>query len=157
VSVQKRTWQSGGKTKTAWRVKWEDASGWQSKTFDRKADADAFNAEITRRRRLGTLALLDAGAETLGDYVADVWKPTFGPLLSPKTRETYRVLYAAHLDATFSHVRLREITPELVGRWQAERLNSGAGPASVRKALDLLGNILQRAVEGQRIVLTRSA
>jgi integrase len=152
VSVQKRSWQSGGKTKTAWRVKWEDGAGWQSKTFDRKADADTFNAEVTRRRRLGTLAMLDAGTETLGDYVADTWSPTYGPLLSPKTKKTYATLYRTHLEATFSHVRLRDITPELVSRWQSDRLASGAGPASVRKTLDLLGNILQRAVEGQRIV-----
>ena len=46
---------------------------------------------------------------------------------------------------------LREITPESVARWQAERLAIGGGPVAVREALKLLGSILQRAVEAQHI------
>jgi integrase len=39
----------------------------------------------------------------------------------------------------------------MIGRWQAKRLAAGAGPAAVRKALALLGSILQRAAESGRI------
>ena len=36
-------------------------------------------------------------------------------------------------------------------RWQADRLTAGAGPSAVRKALTLLGGILQRAHESGKI------
>ena len=39
----------------------------------------------------------------------------------------------------------------MIGRWQAGRLAAGAGPAVVRKALALLGSILQRAAESGRL------
>lgn len=142
MSVQKRTWKSGGKAKTAWRVKWEDSTGWQSKTFDRKADADAFDADIGRRRRLGTLAQLDAGTETLDSYMTETWVPTFAALVAPKTRRTYAGFYATHLARTFGNVPLRDLTPELIGRWQTDRLAAGAGPVAVRQSLSLLGNVL---------------
>ena len=46
---------------------------------------------------------------------------------------------------------LRDLKAERIARWQAERLAAGAGPVAVRQALDLLGTLLQRAVEGERI------
>ena len=46
---------------------------------------------------------------------------------------------------------LRELTPEIIGRWQADRLAAGAPVETTRKALTLLGGILQRAVEAGRI------
>jgi hypothetical protein len=39
----------------------------------------------------------------------------------------------------------------MISRWQAERIASGAGRQAVLQALMLLGSILQRAVEGERI------
>jgi integrase len=46
---------------------------------------------------------------------------------------------------------LVELTAEMVARWQAERIAAGAGRVAVLHALDLLGSILQRAVESERI------
>ena len=43
------------------------------------------------------------------------------------------------------------MTPEVIGRWQAERLASGAGPIAVRQAMDLLGSILEHAFVGGHI------
>ena len=44
-----------------------------------------------------------------------------------------------------------ELTPEVIGRCQADRLAADAPVESTRKALTLLGGILQRAVEARRI------
>jgi integrase len=76
---------------------------------------------------------------------------TVGGLLAAKTRTLYTSLYDTHLSATIGSVALRELTPELIGRWQADRLAAGAGPVAVAKSLTLLGNILQRAQESGRI------
>jgi integrase len=47
--------------------------------------------------------------------------------------------------------RCARLTPELIGRWQADRLAAGAGAVSVRQSIGLLGNILQRAVESGQV------
>jgi integrase len=48
-------------------------------------------------------------------------------------------------------LQLRAIRAETISRWQADRLAAGAGPTAVRHALDLLGSILERAVEAERV------
>jgi integrase len=144
MSVQKRG-------PHAWRVRWQEGERWRSRTFERKADAALFDADLRRRRRLGSLASLDAGLETLDSYAADVWTPTYAVLLSAKTVKAYTSVYDTHIAPTLGSVALRELTPELIGRWQTDRLASGAGPTAVRKALSVLGNVLQRAAESGRI------
>ena len=120
MSVQKR-----GK---AYRVRWKEGDSWRSRTFDRKSDANVFDAELRRLRRLGALASLDAGTETLDHYVTHTWAPTYAAALAPKTRALYAGLYDAHISATLGPVRLRELTPELIGRCSL----TGSPPVLVR-------------------------
>jgi integrase len=56
-----------------------------------------------------------------------------------------------HIAPYLGQLKLSELTPEIIGRWQAERIAAGAGRTSVLKALTLLGGILQRAVEAERL------
>jgi hypothetical protein len=51
-----------------WRVRWQEGDRWRSRTFERKRDALLFDAELRRKRRLGELARLDAGMESLDTY-----------------------------------------------------------------------------------------
>jgi integrase len=148
MSVQRRRPPNG---RFAWRVRWREGERWRSRTFDLKADALDFDAQLRRIRRLGQLATLDAGTETLDLYVTDTWGPAHLPTLAPKTRAVYASVYDHHLAPTLGPVPLRDLAPELISRWQAERLAAGAGPAAVRKALALLGGVLQRAAESRRI------
>ena len=153
MSVQKRvTVDKRGKRSTSWRVRWQEGDRWRSRTFDGKGDARDFDADLRRKRRLGELARLDAGSETLDTYVTGTWAPTYAALLAPTTRKTYSILYDAHVSPTLGSVPLRELSPELIGRWQTDRLAAGVGPAAVRKSLALLGSLLQRAAESGRIV-----
>jgi hypothetical protein len=103
MSVQKR-----GK---AWRVRWKEGDVWRSRTFDLKGDARDFDADLRRRRKLGTLADLDAGLETLDTYVTQMWAPTYaGPgQLAPATRRTYTTLYDLHISPSLGNVPLREV------------------------------------------------
>jgi integrase len=100
MSVQRRD--------KSWRVRWREGDRWRSRTFDRKADALLFDAELRRKRRLGELAWLDAGAETLDSYVTTTWAPTYAALLAPKTRALYTMLYDHHISSTLGGVPLRE-------------------------------------------------
>jgi integrase len=63
----------------------------------------------------------------------------------------YGYLYDKHVLPELGPLRLAEITPEVVARWQADRLAARSGPVAVRSALTLLGGILQRAVEAGHI------
>ena len=133
------------------RVRWREGGHNRARSFERKRDAELFEAELRRRRQLGTLASLDAGSHTLDEYVTRTWAPTFFATLAPGTRSTYAELYDVHIAPTLSDVPLRQLNAEVIGRWQSDRLAAGAGPERVRKALTLLGSILQRATEAERI------
>ena len=137
-----------------WRVRWRDGgrgSAERSRTFDRKADAVAFDDERRRRRRLGDLGIVVGSRETLDEYVTETWAPTHVVTLAPKTTAIYAQMYDLHIAPHLGHFRLAELTPEVIARWQAERIAAGAGRASVLKSLQLLGSILQRAMESERI------
>ena len=135
----------------AFIVRWREGHQNRRRTFDRRRDAELWNAEVRRRRQLGTLHTLDAGAETLDDYVVGTFTLAHMTTLARATREHYAATYDRHIAPDLGNTALRDITPETVARWQAARLSAGAGPVAVRRAMDLLGTILQRAVEGQRI------
>jgi integrase len=68
-------------------------------------------------------------------------------------RVTFTLFLALVLEnsPTLGPSPLHEITPELIGAWQAAELRRKRGREQIRKAHTLLGNILQRAVEARRI------
>lgn len=74
-------------SETVYRVRWRDQRGRnRSRVLGRKRDADAFDAEIRRRKRTGELALMDAGRETLDEYVSGTWAQAHAAHLAPRTR-----------------------------------------------------------------------
>jgi len=144
MSVEKRT---NGDGTRAWRVRWREGDRNRARSFRTRRDADLFEADLVRRRRLGTLATLDAGQMTLDRFVADVWAPQRAADLKPATRRFYAGLYRAHIGPEFADVPLREITPQRVAAWQAARVKAGGGRKAIREALSLLGGLLGYAVE----------
>src|SRR3954447_25397810 len=61
-----------GTVYSVWRARWRDETGVErSKTFDRAADARAWEAKVRVMKRGGALAELDAGTETLAEFVED--------------------------------------------------------------------------------------
>jgi integrase len=134
------------KTKTGYVVRWREGTKNRQRTFDRKVDAVRWDDEVRRRRQLGTLAMLDAEAATLNAYTADTWAPTYGPLLAPRTRETYAHTFDRHIAPRLGHLGLHAITPPVVAKWQTAVLP--AGHEALVKARGVLSTILQTAVEG---------
>jgi integrase len=148
MSVEKMQ-RIGGEV--VWRVRWRQHGRNRARTFSTRRDAADFDAEVRRQRRAGSLGALDAGTESLGEYVIETWAVTHAVTLSQKTRLHYASLYDHHLRPFLGSVALRDIDPETVGRWQADRLAAGAGPVAIRQALDLLGSVLEQAVVSGRI------
>jgi integrase len=137
-----------------WRVRWREGgrgSRARTRTFERKADAVVYEDELRRRRRLGELGLLPGSQETLDEYVCQTWAQTHAVTLATKTAKHYGGLYDLHIGPYLGGCKLGELSAEMISRWQAERIAAGAGREAVLQALMLLGSILQRAVEGERI------
>jgi integrase len=137
---------------TVFVARWREGSANRQRTFDRKRDAELFEGDLRRRRQLGSLHTLDAGTDTLYEFVTERWAPAHLPTLARSTRTNYARFYDHHLHPHLGNIALRDLTPGLIARWQADRLAEGAGPVAVRRALGLLGSILQRALEDELIV-----
>ena len=69
MSVHKVPDSKGG----GWEVRWRQAGRQRSKTIHDEDQAHIFDADVRRRRRLGTLADLDAGTELLRDWAVE-WR-----------------------------------------------------------------------------------
>ena len=134
-----------------WRVRWRDSDRNRARTFDRKADASAFEAEVRRRKRVEDLASLDAGRETLQEFAEKWWQLHALLNLAPATLANYATLWDAHVLPRLGAMRLRDLNPEVIARFRADLTRSGVGDASVRKVLAILQGALQRAVEWRRI------
>lgn len=149
MSVERRQQTSG---EVVWRVRWRDAQGRnRSRVLGRKRDAEAFDAEIKRRMRTGELAALDGGRETLDEYVAGAWSRAHAAHLRPRTRQTYASTYDRHISPRLGGLRLNEIDAEVIASFQGDLIRDGVGAHAIRKAITLLGGILQRAAESKRI------
>lgn len=150
MSVERIKRASG---EVVWRVRWRDVSGRnRSKVLGRKRDAEAFDAEVKRRRRTGELAAMDGGRETLDEYVTGVWSRAHAAHLARRTREIYSSLYDLHIGPRLGEMQLREIDPEIVATFQGQMIAEGVRPHAVQKSMTLLGAILQRAAESRRIL-----
>jgi len=136
---------------TGWRVRWREGNRNRARTFDRKADAVAFEAEIRRRGRAGDLAALDAGRETLQEFAEEWWELYAVPNLAPITLASYASVWDAHVLPRLGAMRLRDIAPPAIAQLRVELTAAGIGPASVRRAMVILQGVLERAVEWQRI------
>lgn len=148
MSVERLVRSNG---EVVWRVRWRESDRNRSKVLGRKRDAEAFDAEIRHRRRTGELRFLDAGSETLAEYVEGTWATTHAAHLAPKTRQTYAWVYDMYIAPRLGGVKLRDLDPEMIARFQADLVAADVGPEARRKAMVLLGGILQRAAEARRI------
>jgi integrase len=135
-----------------WRVRWRDETGVErSKSFDRVADARAFEGKVRTMKRSGALADLDAGTETLAEFVEEWWLVYAGPNLERSTLRVYAQLWNGHALPRLGQLRLRDLTPQTVARFRAELEAAGVGIEAIRKTMTMLQGVLQRAVEWGRV------
>jgi integrase len=147
MSVE-RVVRGGGQV--VWRVRWREAGRNRSRVIGRKRDAEAFDAEVRRRLRLGEVGFA-AGRETLHEYVTGTWAHVHARHLAQKTRQGYAWLYDRHIGPRLGGVPLTRLTPEVLARFQADLISAAVGHETRRKSMVLLGGILQRAAESRRI------
>ena len=134
-----------------WRVKYRIAGRQRSRTFDRKGDARAFDAEVTRRRQLGPVLVkeLDRHSETLEEFVRGPWR-AHAATLAPKTRAKYRWVLESHAGALLDEP-LATLDVGRLTEHQRQLLDEGLKPNTVREVFACIAGILQIAVEHGRI------
>src|SRR3954447_21576815 len=141
-----------GSTYIVWRVRWWDETHRQrSKSFDRAADARGFEAKIRTLKRTGALADLDAGRETLAEFVDEWWRVYAGPNLERATLRSYASFWNSHALPRLGEVPLRELTPQRIAYFRADLEQAGVGIEAIRKTMTMLQGVLQRAVEWGRV------
>lgn len=102
-------------------------------------------------KRSRVLADLDAGTETLAEFVEEWWLVYAGPNLERSTLRVYAQLWNGHALPRLGQLRLRDVTPHMVARFRAELEAAGVGVEAIRKTMTMLQGVMQRAVECGRV------
>ena len=111
-------------------------------------DAQAFEAKVLLAKRRGDLDDLDAGTETLAEFVQEWWENYVEPHLAAHTKKSYRYLIDKYILPELGNQQLRRISPRTVSAW-ATRLD--ATDTVKRRVMNVLQGILERACEWERI------
>ena len=130
-----------------WRVRWRTHPGanQQSRSFDLKADADAFRRQVERELDDGLAITASDRRLTVGEYVTrpDSW------LDSRSWRSSSRDLFASHwrrhLEPRWGKVVLGAVRPTDVQGWVNGLERSGLAPATVKALYQRLVAILRAA------------
>ncbi len=115
-----------------------------------RAEAAAYLAGVQSDLDRGAYVDPTASSETFCDY-ATTWLAQRADL-RPRTVELYEGLLNRHLLPHLGTVPLARLTPAVVRRWHAGRLQAGVGRSTVAKAYRLLKTILNTAVVDEVLV-----
>ena len=151
IEKRERT-RRDGTTYTVWRVRWRDE---RAPSAARPSTARPTRARSRpssgRSSARGALADLDAGTETLAEFVEEWWRVYAGPNLERATLRAYAQLWNGHALPRLGHVPLRELTPQTIAHFRADLEQAGVGIEAIRKTMTMLQGVLQRAVEWGRV------
>lgn len=138
-----------------WELRWREASRRRSRAFDRKKDAENFDADRRRRKQLGQAAVPDD--VPLRDFSKTYWRLHAIPNLAPSTREFYLRALSNHIVPRLGEYGVRELTPKRLARFREELEKAGVGTATVRKSMAILQSILSFAVAEELVEFNAAA
>jgi integrase len=144
--------------KTRYRVRYrltgQASEAPKSKTFDTKAEAQAFEDAVRATKRgYRPATIRQPSNQTLAAFGLEYVEKYARVELAPSTREVQRCLWNKHVLPRLGHHKLRVLveSPEIVQDFKACLLADGVGPGSVSKTLVILSAVLNKAVEWNRI------
>jgi integrase len=145
MSVRKRTWvTSKGETKEAWIVDYSDQQGTRHiKTFDRKKDADAYEATVRVDVRQG----IHTSTKVTVAEAGEKWIADAEDRLEPATVESYQQHLNDHIVPYIGAVKLSQLTVPLVREFMDKLRKDGRSPAMIKRVVGDLGSILADAQE----------
>ncbi len=130
----------------------KDASGkkrYKWVTCRTKREAEAKRAELIHQANTGMLA---SPKGTLGEFI-ERWLIEYAkPNLSPRTTEGYQSIYQAHIAGTIGKLQLKNLKPEHIQKYYANRLAEGLSTTTVRHHAMMLHRVLEHTVKWQMLV-----
>jgi integrase len=129
-----------------WEVRYYDPDRrLRGKTFQRKADAERFRAQVEVDKRAGTYADPALSKTLLADW-AQRWQATTVHL-RPSTRARDKLLLERFILPRFGRRQLAAIGQLEVRTWVADLTAQGLAPATVAKCYQVLGKLMAAAVD----------
>jgi integrase len=150
ASIRKVVHRTG---RMSWQARWRDPTGVQrSKNFGRRIDAERFLVSVEARKLAGTYIDPRAGRILLGDFTEQTTPGWVNRRDSTKARdESY---LRSLVLPVFAGMPIGAIGPFDVQAWVGDLDADGYAPATIRKAHQLLGRILNDAVRSGLIAAT---
>lgn len=140
------------KERGVWRVRWHERGRKMSQSFPAGTPKKMVD-DFERKVRLGLIdRSLTAECPTLGDYAKHFFEvyPTLNPRKPNEESTTLKARgdFANHIEDRFGDMRLGEIKPRDVLKWQADLWDAGKGKKAqtIRNVRSLLSSILKLAV-----------
>lgn len=134
-------------TKTGkYELRWREGSKNRSRTFLTRLAAEE---ERVRVEHQGYGPVSHADSPTLAEFV-EVWDQS--KELSDATKRGYAELLRYHILPSLGHHKVSRLNRRLIREWQRERQEAGAGANALNKALALLKQILDYAVEPEELL-----
>jgi integrase len=147
--IERRVWSG----KASYRARYRDPTGRErSKSFDRKADAERWLAEMAHTKTRGIWTDPRLGRVRFAEWLASWWSTTTN--LRPTTRARDETLLRLHALPRFGDMPLAAIRQLEVRAWVAELSAKGLAPATVVKAYQLFGKVLAAAVDAGYLAQT---
>ena len=97
-------------------------------------------------RPLNQGLVLTGSAMSFADFVTGTYNPTYLPLLSSRTQETYRGEFSKYLEPKFAHLCLRDLTRLTIQQYFSGMAGKVSHP-TISKIRDALSSILRAAVD----------
>jgi integrase len=137
---------AGPRRPERYRVRYRDPAGrHRSRTFRRRRDAEDFARRVEIQIADGAWRDPTAARRPLGELAEAYFAGAYD--LRRASRVLYEGSWRRHIAPTFAETPVGGIRPEDVRAWVDGLLRSGLGPRTVQVARQVLGRILQRAVE----------
>jgi integrase len=143
MSVHRETLPS---SRRAYRVRWRDGDRNRSRSFERRADAEQFDADERRRQRMGAHAPAEPSRDRLDAWL-ETWVRRDGVAWARSTRLHRAAVMDKWIAPLIGGVRLRDLGRARVREWRAEMLDRGATNATANGAMRVLSAALGVAVQ----------
>ena len=90
-------------------------------------------------------------AMNFGDFVTDIYEPTYLPLLSSSTQDSYSGVLSKYLEPGFSRFCLRDLTRLTIQKYFSGMAGKASYP-TISKIRDALSSILRSAVDADYLI-----
>ena len=116
-----------------------------ARTFDLKADAEAWAHEIEREIRRGNVAVLDTSAQrTAVSEIIARFRVSMGDAYSPSNRAATESRLKA-IESRWGALFLASIRPVDLAKWRDDMMADGLSPQSAKHYLNLMSRLLRFA------------